>query len=116
MRMRGTPRDVIDPRPTTGLLVSALIRRIEAEGGSAMVLTRGDATAGVMLLLIADRGVPSALLERSLGVSGYAWHEIGPDDVAERDAYLERRRRADPDLWVVELDHPRARALALEIL
>jgi hypothetical protein len=101
-----------EPRPAAGLLVSALIRRIEAEGGNAMVLARGDATAGAVLLLIADRGVPQVLLERSFG----AWIESGPAASGERDDYLARRRRNDPDLWVVELDHPRAREVAMALL
>ena len=103
-------------RPAAGLLVSALIRRIEAEGGHAMVLAKGDATAGAILLLIANRGVPQTLLERTLGVDGYAWAESGPADASERENYLARRWRNDPDIWVLELDHPRARELALNLL
>ncbi len=101
-----------EARPAAGLLVSALIRRIEAEGGSAMVLAKGDATAGAILLLIADLGVPQVLLERSLGV----WVESGPADPGEREDYLAKRRRNDPDIWVVELDHPRARDVAQDLL
>ncbi|WP_174274900.1 DUF1491 family protein [Sphingomonas bacterium] len=105
-----------EARAASGLLVSALIRRIEAEGGHAMVLARGDATAGAMLLLLADRGEPTALLERTLGQGGYGWNDGGPADPAERPAYLDRRRNNDPDLWIVELDHPKARSIALDLL
>ncbi len=103
------------PRLAAGLLVSALIRRIEAEGGSAMVLARGDATAGALLVQLAERGVPGPLLERRLGREGYAWAPTGPDDPVERSDYLARRRRGDPDLWAIELDHPRAEAVLREI-
>ena len=105
-----------EARPTAGVLVSALIRKIEAEGGNAMVLAKGDATAGAIILLLADRGIPTALLERTLGVGGYGWSDSGPADPARRDAYLADRRRTDPDLWIVELDHADARDLALRML
>lgn len=105
-----------EARAATGLLVSALVRRIETAGGSAMVLARGDATAGAILLALADRGVDGPLLERSYGLDGYEWRETGPADPAERPAYLAGRRRMDPDLWIVELDHPDARRIALDLL
>jgi hypothetical protein len=107
-------------RPATGLLVSALIRRIEAEGGHAMVLAKGDATSGAILLVLADRGQALRLVERSLGLDDvYRWIEAGPTGVDDPQAlgdYLARRRRSDPDLWVVELDCPEAERIAAELL
>lgn len=104
------------PRLVSGVTVSALIRTIEAAGGGGMVIAKGDATAGALLLLLADRGESTALLERTLGLTGYGWNDSGPAAPSERPAYLERRRKSDPDLWIVELDHPNARAIALEML
>ncbi|PTQ13429.1 hypothetical protein CLG96_04880 [Sphingomonas oleivorans] len=107
------------PRATAGLLVSALIRRIEAEGGNAMVLAKGDATAGAILIVLAARGVVTAMLERVLGPDGYAWTATGPSDPSDPMAVAEhiaKRRRFDPDLWVVELDAPDAERIAREVL
>ena len=108
------------PRPAAGLLVSALIRAIEAAGGNGMVLARGDATAGAILLVLADRGRTTGLRERSFGHDDrYVWNPAGPasfDDPAALPDYLARRRRADPDQWIVELDHPHALALAQGML
>jgi len=88
--------------------VSALIRRIEGEGGHAAVLKRGDAEAGAILLLLAERGVPKMLMERIVDPKGdYRWSPTGPHDLtenAELSGYIERRRKFDSDLWVVELD------------
>jgi hypothetical protein len=106
----------MEARAAAGLLVSALVRRIEEEGGSAMVLAKGDATAGAILMALADRGVDGPLLERSFGMDGYAWRETGPADPADRTDYLKSRRRTDPDLWIVEIDHPDARRIALDLL
>lgn len=113
-----------EPRVASGLLVSALIRRIEAEGGSAMVLHRGDAIAGAILVMLADRGVLAAIVERVWRFAegadgGYAFERVGPADVDEPGAagdYLARRLRSDPDLWAVEIEHPEAEHIAREIL
>lgn len=104
------------PRPAAGLLVSALVRAVEGAGGSGMVLAKGDATSGAILLVLAERGRPTALRERTLGMDeAYAWTPAGPatfDDPSAVSDYIARRRRSDPDLWAVELDHADALALA----
>lgn len=109
-----------EPRPASGLLVSALIRRVEAEGGSAMVIAKGDAIAGAMLLLLADRGVPGALVERVWRFEGgHGLERVGPADPNEPGVagdYVARRRKSDPDLWVVEVDHPEAERIVGELL
>ena len=106
-------------RLTAGLLVSALVRRMQAAGGHAMLLAKGDPTAGAILLVLTDRGRTTALLERTLGADGYILTPTGP---ADPDApgtlpdYLARRRQRDPDLWVVELEGAEAAAVAGEVL
>jgi hypothetical protein len=111
---------VTEARPASGLLVSALIRRIEAEGGSAMVIHRGDAIAGAMLLLLADRGVLDKIVERVWRFDGgHGLEPVGPADPNEPGVagdYVARRRKSDPDLWVVEVDHREAERIAGEIL
>ncbi len=92
-------------RLAAGMLVSALIRRAEELGGNGAVLAKGDVTAGALLIQLAERGVPGALLERRLDSEGaYRWSPTGPDDVEQRGDYIARRRRSDPDVWVIELD------------
>ncbi|TVV73888.1 DUF1491 family protein [Sphingomonas solaris] len=105
------------PRLAAGLLVSALVRAVEAAGGGAMVLAKGDATAGAILLVTATRGRTTGLYERTLGPDdAYGWTRAGPalpdDDPAVLADYLARRRRADPDQWIVELDHADPLAIA----
>jgi hypothetical protein len=105
----------VSARLTSQVLVSSLIRRAEAEGGFGAVLARGDATAGAVLLILAERGTRNRLLERLLQPDGhYAWQESGPSaaDEGEFAAWLARRRRTDPDLWLVELDVADAEGLA----
>jgi hypothetical protein len=103
-------------RLAAGMLVSALIRRAEELGGNGAVLAKGDATAGALLIQLADRGVPGPLLERRLDPQGdYRWSPTGPDDAEQRDDYIARRRRSDPDLWVLELDVPEGMQLVEDI-
>ena len=108
------------PRPTAGLVVSAMIRTVEGAGGSGMVVAKGDATAGAILLILAERGRTTGVRERTLGPDDtYMWTASGPaglDDPAALSAYVARRRQRDPDLWVVELDHADALALAQGVI
>lgn len=111
---------MIEPRAATGLLISALIRRIEAEGGSAMVIAKGDAIAGAVLLLLADRGRPTGIRERVWRFEGgHGLEPVGPQNLDEPGAasdYVARRRKSDPDLWAVEIDHAEAERIAVELL
>ncbi len=108
------------PRLAARVEVSALIRRVEGEGGHGMVLARGDAEAGAILLLLAERGTPLLLLERVLVPSGdYRWQRTGPRDLGNPEAlttYIKRRNSFDSDLWVVELDIAGAERFADEMI
>ena len=105
-------------RLTSALLVSALVRRVGAEGGNAVIVAKGDATAGSILLICLEKGVRTAFRERLLGSGGgYEWAAVGPEVDADAQAvaaWLERRRARDPDLWIVELDIPNAQRFAAE--
>jgi hypothetical protein len=98
----------MSPRLTARVTVDALMRRVQAEGGFAAVIARGDEISGAILLVLLERGAFRALLERTLDPEGnYRWTPCGPQDVeseTSRDSYIQRRRRSDPDLWLIELD------------
>jgi hypothetical protein len=102
-------------RLATSVLVSGLIRKAEVEGGFAAILAKGDETAGSILVILLERGGTPKALERILQADGgYGWQPSaeGESSVAE---LVERRRRFDPDLWVVELDIPSAERFAAEM-
>ena len=107
-------------RLTSAVLVSALVRRVNQEGGSAMVLARGDETAGAILLLTYERGTNPRFLERGIGPDGSpALLPSGPAEVADEGevaAYWRRRRSRDSDLWVIELDIAGAERFAAETI
>ena len=95
-------------RLTSRFLIDLLLRRTQAAGGFAAILASGDDRAGSILIQCSERGVPGELLERRFSLDGAAlWEAVGPGadaDEAARAAYRARRRQADPDLWIVELD------------
>ena len=61
---------------------------------------------------------PGPLLERRFSVDGhYIWEAVGPTDAKDGESranYQDRRRKADPDLWLVELDIADAPRLVAE--
>lgn len=108
------------PRLTSAMLVSAMIRRVQSEGGFAAVIQRGDDTAGAILIECADRGETQQLFERATGFDGQdQWRLADGDPSGDPDAYrqrLDRRRSSDPDLWIVELDIADAARFAAETI
>lgn len=106
------------PRLTSAMLVSALVRRVSNDGGAAVVVAKGDRTAGAILLICLEKGLLTAFRERVLRPDGgYGWEAVGPTrDSSSDDAasWLARRRQRDPDLWIVELDIPNAERFAAE--
>lgn len=106
------------PRLTSRMTIDALLRRVAGAGGFGTVIARGDDSAGAILLLCTERGVVKSLLERTVDLDGeYRWTPCGPQDVedaANRDAYIQRRRDRDRDLWLIELDIPDAERFAAE--
>ena len=102
-------------RLPTALLVSALLRRVNDSGGFGAVLAKGDAQAGGILVILAPRGSPPRVVERGLGPDGTTAliESQAGDGVAD---YWRRRRRYDPDVWVVELDSPQAERFTAETL
>ena len=100
-------------------LVDLLLRRTEAAGGFATILAKGDDISGIILVQCNDRGEAGPLLERRFGLGGhYIWEEVGPADPKDGESranYQDRRRKVDPDLWIVELDVADAERFAAEM-
>ncbi len=109
----------MEPRLQSSVLVGALLRRAQSEGGFAAVLAKGDPGAGAVLVILAERGVRVQILERLMeGEGRYSWQRIGDQALAnpeETEKFLGRRRKYDPDIWLIELDIPSAERFAAEM-
>lgn len=107
-------------RLPSGLLVGAMLRRVNDAGGIGTMLARGDEQAGAILIITLEKGLNPRIWERGIGPSGAA-ELIGvgpqaPDNEAEIYDYWRRRRTRDPDLWVIELDIAQAERFAAETM
>ena len=96
------------PRLKAEIWVKALIRRCEVEGATAMVVSRGDATSGVVLVKVNSLdGLARVFSPTRAGDGSFQWLSAtgaGPVPEAEADAYIDRQKKFDPDLWVVEIE------------
>ena len=92
------------------LEVSAILRAVDAQGGFATVIEKGERDAGTILLLTMDRGHNARLWERMPQLDGSRPYIItktqDPEKPEEFSEYLDRRKRQDSDIWIVELDVP----------
>jgi len=105
-----------EARLAASVEASSLMRLVTANGGFATILAKGDAERGTLLLVVTERGRQVAMLERMLNAQGeYEWQPSGPESASNSSAeWLQKRRRNDPDLWLIELDVPDAERFIAE--
>ena len=110
----------MQPRVAAELWIKAHIRRCNALAIPAMVVRRGDDTAGAIIIKINHLGpgcmvlAPASSLESSSLDGGRQWRRaLGEDLVpeAEADAYIARQLKVDPDIWVLEIEDREGRHL-----
>lgn len=102
---------------STDLWVSALIRRAEIGGAFATVVRKGDARAGTVLVKAYDTSTRRArLYAEAFGPDGARlWMQPVVSDIeSDLDAYVERQRGYDPDIWVVEIEDRQGRHFLTE--
>lgn len=108
MATRRAPAPDMTPRLPAHLEIGALIRLAEAQGGSGMVLAKGERDAGTILLVIMCRGEGAELFERMPQLDGTrafvrtkSQDDENPHEFSE---YLDRRKSQDPDIWILEVN------------
>jgi hypothetical protein len=92
---------------STDIWVAALIRRVQLAGAFAVVVRKGDARAGSVLVKVLKRGDDTARLyaEATRGDGERVWMQPHlSEQEPDLDRYIERAVRVDPDLWVVEIE------------
>lgn len=98
----------MDARLPAHVEISGLIRAVEAGGGFAMVVQKGERDAGVVLIITTHSGKNTRLWERMPQLDGsrafVATKDQDTENPREFDDYVARRRASDPDCWIVELD------------
>lgn len=92
---------------STDIWVSALIRRAEIGGAFAVVVRKGDARAGAVLVKVLNRtdGTARLYAEATRMDGERVWMQPQlTDQEPDLDRYIERAARIDPDIWVVEIE------------
>lgn len=102
------------PRLKTDLWAAALLRRWNHDTAVvATLVRRGDADAGSVLLKISRLDGTATVLSQTVTAEGErAWMRgtgAAPVADAEAEAYIQRQRKRDPDLWVIEIEDRRGR-------
>nr|WP_316653243.1 DUF1491 family protein [uncultured Gellertiella sp.] len=98
-------------RLTSDLVISALMRRIFADGGFAAIERKGAEGAGAIFLRQRHRTgletlygpAPQSVFDTEKPERAFEIR-VKQGDAAEIDATLTRELKFDPDLWVVEIE------------
>ena len=98
------------------LWVGALIRRAQIEGANATVVRKGDARAGTVIVKAYNTSERTAqVFSEPFGQDGdRLWIQPVAGTESELDAWIERQRGYDPDLWVVEIEDRQGRHFITE--
>jgi GMP synthase (glutamine-hydrolysing) len=99
---------VSEARLRTALWVQACVRQGSVAGIPVVVVHKGDETSGAVLVKLNGFAKGCTVLVETRDQTGArAWlRGTGASPVTEQeaDAYIERNRRRDPDLWIVEVE------------
>lgn len=98
----------MQPKLTARLWVQAALRRCDLAGIAMVVVRRGDADAGAILVKLNQRDLGCTVFSQMRTADGrLAWMRgtgEAPVPEEEADAYVARQLRYDDDLWVLEVD------------
>jgi hypothetical protein len=98
----------MEERLPAHLEVAGLIRAVDAAGGFATVIKKGERDAGTILVICCQNGTNARLYERMPQLDGSRKWSLSRTQIIENTKdfieYCERRKRQDSDLWIVELD------------
>ena len=104
-------RDAVsDERLKAEVWIMAHVRRCSADAIPAVVVRKGDSRGGTLVLKLNQFDQGCRVLSQAVDIDGkLGWMAAFSGDLvaeAEADAYIARAIARDPDLWVVEIEHP----------
>lgn len=100
-------------RLTADFWIRAYLARLRLADIPAFITSKGDATAGAVLVKLATLDGRAQAFQRSfdLMTGDRAWVVLAEGAEGDVDAAIARQRGFDPDLWVVEIEDRQGRTL-----
>lgn len=100
-------------RLTSDFWVSAYLARLRQYDIPAFVVTKGDATAGTVLIKLNTLDGQAVAYQRSfdLMTGERAWVVLSEGIEVDVDGALAKQRGFDPDLWLIEVEDRAGRHL-----
>ena len=100
------------PRVTTKFWIDAYRKRLDQSGIMAFVTSKGDETAGAVLVKLNTLDGQARLFQRTYDVDfNRVWTEHLTGSENDVDASIAEQRRFDPDIWVIEVEDREGRHL-----
>ena len=98
----------MDDRIPAHLEISGLIRAVQADGGFATVLAKGERDAGTLMIICCENDTKLRAYERMPELDGTRSWALSktqdPENPMEFSGYWQKRKRQDADLWILEID------------
>ncbi|MBU6319181.1 MAG: DUF1491 family protein [Alphaproteobacteria bacterium] len=99
----------------THVWVSALLRRASAGGAFAVVLHKGDAERGDVLIKVRAASGSAAAYAPAFAPGEASFERVGSSDEEDAvDDLIRRRLGRDRDLWVIEIEDREGRHFLTE--
>ncbi len=100
------------PRVTSEFWVKAYMTRLRVMDIPAFLTSRGDATAGAVLVKINTLDGNAQAFQRSYDTEGNRiWVPLSEGSDREVEEALARQRQYDPDIWIIEVEDKQGRSL-----
>lgn len=100
------------PRVTTDFWVSAYLARLRLADIPAYVMAKGDATAGAVIVKLSTLDGQAQAFHRTYDLEfNRVWAELAAGEDRMVEDALDRQRRTDPDLWIIEVEDRAGRHL-----
>lgn len=100
------------PRLTTDFWVSAYRKRLSMANIPAFITSKGDATAGAVLIKLNMLDGNACLYQRSYNLDGdRVWVVLAKGEEKIVDESVRKQCDFDPDLWVIEIEDRSGRHL-----
>lgn len=98
-----------DDRLPTDMWVMAHVRRCNDDGVPAVVVRKGEAKGGTLIIKLNQFDAGCRVLSQARDIDGDLGWMAAFDGAAvpeeDADAYIARATGRDPDVWVIEIEH-----------